>query len=108
MSHRLPLHHCQSTYCTNLAGYWAGRIVCIEEPGDSIVGWCNVCDKFVCSRCALKVKLPEREWNNLFRETEHSTHQVYDVIPVMLHCKRCGTVLQKGKTFKIFTVINQA
>jgi hypothetical protein len=103
MDHRLPLHHCQSVYCSSFAGYWHGRIVCVEDTSNSIVGWCNVCEKYVCNNCALPMECAEKEWNDLFgQEDEYPRFQSCGLIPLILHCKRCGAVLQKGKIEKIF------
>ena len=102
----LPLHHCQSTYCTNQAEYWHGRIVCINDASHLLIGWCNICNKYVCTQCALKVGLSKNDFIMLSdQEQVPIVEQSKIIIPTLLHCKRCGTVLQKGKYNKIYILL---
>src|SRR5579859_3055207 len=105
MSHfveHLPVHRCQSSYCTSQTGYWPGRIVFVGDPGDSIVGWCELCEKFVCSRCSLKVEIPEAQWQQFPGvESLKTMYQYYNTSPRLLRCKRCSSVLHKGDHMKV-------
>lgn len=98
----LPIHRCQSTYCITEAHYWDGKIVTIVDPGDSIVGWCTLCQKYVCSRCTIKVKIPEDQWEMLpdGKYLQHTCRK-YNKTLMTLQCKRCGTFLGKYDEYLI-------
>jgi hypothetical protein len=105
MEDDLPLHVCQSIYCANQAGYWPGRIIFIGRPDISIVGWCNICEKYVCNDCALQVQITENEWNDLCnQETALEKYRDCKLIPTSLICRRCGAILQKGKHNKVLVM----
>jgi hypothetical protein len=90
----LPLHRCQSKYCVTEARFWDGKIVGIADPGDTIVGWCTMCQKFVCSHCAIKVDIPEDYWDRLPDPQDvRQTCRDRSKVPQAFQCRRCGIFL---------------
>jgi hypothetical protein len=84
---------CESTYCTTIGDYWGGRIVLVGRPRRPIVGRCDSCHLLFCHACAWPVEVPPGTWPELgIPVTAGSPGQV----PVLLHCKRCGTVLRSA------------
>jgi hypothetical protein len=93
----LPQHACQSKYCTNVGGFWQGTIVALGRSEHLIVGWCGLCDRFVCSDCALPLELPPLERSRLPDiEALEETCRRRDLKLWRMHCARCGTALQRG------------
>lgn len=95
MTPELPQHACQSTYCVNMSRYWHGPIIFLDRPPRLIIGWCGLCNKFVCSDCALRLELPPSEHAQL-----PDVSRLEDLCRRSgmklwrMHCSQCGTVLQ--------------
>jgi hypothetical protein len=90
----LPIQHCNSLFCIAQGRYWDGRIVVLGDPGDTIIGWCNLCHKYVCSQCTLKVPIPEDQWAELPNPARiQELSEKHKVLPQALQCKRCGSFL---------------
>jgi hypothetical protein len=94
MTRKLPRHPCQSTYCTNEAGYWHGRIVVLGQPSLLVAGMCQTCGKIVCSECAWEVEVAIADWRELSDATVAEVCRIRNVVPMRLHCRRCGTPLE--------------
>lgn len=62
-----------------------------------IIGWCGLCNKFVCSECALRLELPQSERGQLLDNAkDEKLCRCYGLKLWKMHCMRCGTVLQKS------------
>jgi hypothetical protein len=95
MTAHLPLRHCDATYCTNRAGFWPGQIVLVGRPPVLVAGWCDLCEKLVCSDCALRVELGDADRSRVPGLLEGRRSSV--LTPWRLHCKRCGTLLKQDE-----------
>ena len=91
---QLPIHRCQTTYCITQARYWDGRIVALGNPADTIMGWCDWCEKFMCSYCAVKIDIPPEHWSYI-SETDNVAvlSRQHNIVPKALACRRCNTFL---------------
>lgn len=102
MIDNLPVHQCQSKYCTNSAGYWHGEIVIIGLNQIPIIGWCELCKKYVCSHCALKLEHSFLEYEELVGEVfVEVTSRKHDKLLRRLYCMRCGNPLRRGNSRKV-------
>ncbi len=84
------VHACQSTFCTNSAAYQPGRILSDEWPPMLVVGWCSLCEKYVCSACTFGVAVDEPGIDVAFLTGKAGVCRA-------LHCLRCGTALQQSR-----------
>ncbi len=95
----LPVQACNTTLCITYARYWDGRFVVLGNPRDTLMGWCDLCEKYVCSKCALKVPIPQDHWERL-PDTAQLKKSNADV--VTLRCKRCGSYLGRYSDIHVF------
>lgn len=102
----LPIQLCHSRYCISEARFTDSRIVCLGDPQDTIIGWCPICEKMVCSRCCFKVPIPREQWSQLPEpEDIERACARYNVTPVALQCKRCGSFLGRYSDILVWKVI---
>lgn len=97
MIHELPRQRCQSSYCTNIGRYWHGQLIAMRRPPAMVVGWCDLCRRFVCRDCALHVELLPQELEqlpNIAALTEKLRRRQTELRRLL--CPRCGSILQKA------------
>lgn len=104
----LPIQRCKSLFCMTQARYWDGRIIAIGDPSDTIIGWCSLCVQFCCSRCTIKVKIPEQYWNECIESREQlEICRKNKTIPAALQCKKCGSFLGKYSDILVWQRISK-
>jgi hypothetical protein len=62
----LPSWDCQGRFCGIQGPFTRWRIIGPETDFPDVVGWCNLCELRVCSRCALRRPLPASEQRGLY------------------------------------------
>jgi len=93
----LPKKKCDSQFCTTEGRLILPRIVCLEGPGENMVFWCDVCKKFRCARCAVKVPVDKERFEQLpYSEPLKMGAISENKYPFTLRCKHCGEFLGIG------------
>ena len=101
----LPEKKCNSHYCTTEGRLILQRIVCLEGPSENMVFWCDVCKKFRCARCAVKVPVDKERFEQLpYSEPLKIWAISENKYPFTLRCKHCGEFLGMGDHTVIFDV----
>jgi hypothetical protein len=93
----LPIKHCESNFCISEGRLILAHVICIKDPGENIVLWCNICHKYRCGYCATKVPVPKDRFQELpYSSPLKKIAILEDKYPFSLGCKHCGELLGVG------------